>query len=144
MSRSHIAADVRERVRQAAGDRCGYCLSPQHLVFGRLQIDHIIPTAIGGGDDEDYLWLACSLCNGYKGVQVEGTDSLTGEKAVIFNPRRQRWSEHFRWVEDGSQIEGLTPCGRVTVAVLQLNNVLAVNVRRAWVQAGWHPPGAGE
>lgn len=144
MSRSYIAADVRERVRQAGGERCGYCHSPQRLVFGRLEIDHIVPTALGGRDDEGNLCLACSLCNGYKGVQVEGVDSLTGEKAAIFNPRQQRWSDHFRWVEDGTQVEGLTSCGRVTVAALQLNNVLAVNVRRAWVQAGWHPPVEGE
>ena len=140
MSKSRVPADVRKRVRYAAGDRCGYCLSPQQLVLGRLEIDHILPSAKGGGDNEDNLWLACSLCNNYKGVQVEGIDSLTNERVILFDPRWQRWSDHFHWIDDETQIEGLTPCGRATVIALQLNNVLAVSVRRAWVQAGWHPP----
>jgi len=140
MSRTHIPASVRESVRRSAGDRCGYCQSPQQLVLGRLEIDHIVPLAKGGSDEEDNLWLACRLCNNYKGTQVEAVDSMTGERPLLFNPRRQRWSDHFRWIEDGTQIEGMTPCGRATVAALQLNNVLAVSVRRGWVKAGWHPP----
>jgi hypothetical protein len=69
-----------------------------------------------------------------------GVDSLSGEATPLFDPRRQHWVDHFRWIEEGTQIEGVTPCGRVTVVALQLNNVLAVSVRRAWVRAGWHPP----
>lgn len=140
MSRSRISAAVRERVRHAAADRCGYCLSHQDHVLGRLQLEHIVPSAKGGTDHEDNLWLACSLCNGYKGAQTMGIDLLTGATVPLFDPRQQLWSEHFRWVEDGTQIEGLTPCGRTTVVALQLNNVLAITVRRGWVRAGWHPP----
>lgn len=43
MPRRRLAADVEQRVRQAARDRCGYCLSPQHLVMARLEIEHIVP-----------------------------------------------------------------------------------------------------
>jgi 5-methylcytosine-specific restriction endonuclease McrA len=53
-----ISEVVRARVRAAAGDRCGYCRSPQHLVLGSLEIEHTIPTAHGGTDDEENLWLA--------------------------------------------------------------------------------------
>jgi hypothetical protein len=42
--------------------------------------------------------------------------------------------------EDGTRIIGLTACGRATALALQLNNVIAVMVRREWVAAGWHPP----
>lgn len=139
MSRGQIPYEIRERVRLAAADRCGYCQSRQELVLGRLQLEHIIPSAKGGSDIEENLWLACSLCNSHKGVQTEAPDPVTGENSPLFNPRQQNWSEHFRWVETGTQIEGLTPCGRATVVALQLNNVLAVTVRRAWVRAGWHP-----
>lgn len=55
------------RVRAAAKDRCGYCLSLQKYVLGILEIEHIIPKAAGGSDDEENLWLACRLCNSYKG-----------------------------------------------------------------------------
>jgi hypothetical protein len=50
------------------------------------------------------------------------------------------WSKHFRWSEDGTQIIGLTPCGRVTVLALNMNNPDIVAARSRWVQAGWHPP----
>jgi hypothetical protein len=131
---------VRRRVRARAGDRCGYCLSPQRYVLGRLEIEHIVPTARGGSDDEDNLWLSCRLCNNFKGAQGDGLDPDTGQRVPLFNPRRQRWSEHFRWSEDGTQVLGRTPCGRATVIALQLNNVIAVLVRREWVSVGWHPP----
>jgi hypothetical protein len=41
---------------------------------------------------------------------------------------------------EGIQVVGLSDCGRATVIALQLNNVIAVLVRREWVAAGWHPP----
>ncbi|HVO71043.1 MAG TPA: HNH endonuclease signature motif containing protein [Aggregatilineaceae bacterium] len=135
-----ISDELRERVRKQAGNRCGYCQSSQQYVFGPLEIDHLTPTAHGGTDDEENLWLACRMCNGFKSDHTHGRDPVTGEEIRLFNPRTQRWAEHFAWSEDGTQIVGLTPCGRATVVVLQLNNVIAVMVRREWVAAGWHPP----
>jgi hypothetical protein len=140
VSDTYIPVEIRNRVRDQAGHRCGYCLSPQRLVLGRLEIEHIIPTARGGPDTEDNLWLGCRLCNNYKGAQVDALDPDTGRRVRLFNPRRQRWSEHFAWSEDGTRILGRTPCGRATVLALQLNNIIAVTVRQAWVAAGWHPP----
>lgn len=135
-----IPAEVRARVRESVEDRCGYCLSPQKYVLVPLEIDHIMPLARGGTDDEENLWLACRPCNVYKGTKVEGIDILTDLIAPLFNPRFQRWAEHFQWSEDGIQIFGLTATGRVTVEALNLNNSLAVAVRKAWVEVGWHPP----
>ena len=137
---SSLTDETRARVRAQAGDRCGYCHSPQRYVLGPLEIDHIIPQARGGTDDEENLWLACRMCNGYKGIQTQGYDPVTGRQVKLFNPRLQRWREHFVWSEDGTRIVGLTDCGRATVLALQLNNVIAVMVRREWVAAGWHPP----
>jgi hypothetical protein len=132
--------EVRRRVRLDALNRCGYCLAPQALVLGWLEIDHIVPEAAGGPDTEDNLWLACRLCNGYKSDQTDGLDPVSGQRVALFNPRRQRWSEHFAWSADGTHVRGLTPCGRATVIAVQLNNPLALSVRRAWVAVGWHPP----
>jgi hypothetical protein len=140
MSSGHINKRLRERIRKQAGDQCGYCHSKQAYILGPLEVDHIIPVAAGGTNEESNLWLACRLRNSYKSVQVDGVDPLTAERVKLFNPRRQQWSEHFAWSEDGSQIVGLTSCGRVTIIALQLNNVLAVLVRQAWIRAGWHPP----
>ena len=140
MSPSEIPEARRQRVREEAGDRCGYCQSPQRYTMGMLELEHIIPRARGGSDDESNLWLACSLCNRYKGSQVTAIDSLTNATVTLFNPRSQIWNAHFCWSPEGVYILGLTPTGRATVEALRLNNELAVEVRRNWMLAGWHPP----
>ncbi len=137
---SDISETTRRRLREQAGNRCEYCLSHQDYVMGRLQIDHVQPIAKGGSDAEDNLCLACELCNQHKWAKTHGMDPQTGQHIALFNPRRQSWIEHFAWSPDGTEIVGLTACGRVTVIALNLNNELAVTVRRNWIKAGWHPP----
>jgi hypothetical protein len=139
--RVYVPVELAGRVRAAARDRCGYCLSPQHLVLGRLQIEHILPRSRGGKTEEGNLWLSCALCNNYKGDRTTGVDSETGETVALFNPREQGWFEHFRWSEDGLRVIGLTPVGRATVSALRLSDDPdALTVRSYWVLAGWHPP----
>ena len=135
-----VTDDLREQVRQRAGDRCEYCLSHQEYVMGRLQIDHIQPVAKGGATSEENLCLACELCNQYKWTQIEGVDLETGKTVPLFNPRQQEWAVHFAWSLDGTMILGQSDCGRATVDALKLNNALALLVRQNWVKAGWHPP----
>lgn len=137
---SDLSEVTRRPVRERAGHRCEYCLSHQVYTMGRLQIDHILPLAKGGADDGDNLCLACELCNQYKWTKTHGIDPETGHYVAPFNPRQQRWSEHFAWSSDGVEILGLTPHGRATVVALNLNNELAITVRRNWIKAGWHPP----
>jgi hypothetical protein len=93
VTRSGISEETRARVRDQAGHRCGYCLAPQRLVLGWLEVEHIIPQAQGGSDDEDNLWLACRLCNNYKSDQVEGLDPQTGQRVRLFDPRRRGGKE---------------------------------------------------
>jgi HNH endonuclease len=137
---SQISEAVRVRVRASAQDRCGYCQSLQKYVLGILEIEHIIPKAAGGSDEEENLWLACRLCNSYKGVQTQGQDPESDRNVKLFNPRLQKWTRHFTWINNGTHIEGITACGRATVIAMQLNNSYAVPVRQAWISAGWHPP----
>jgi HNH endonuclease len=140
MSSGYISDQVRARVRAQAKNRCGHCCSHQDYVLGTLEIDHFIPLSRGGTDDEENLWLACGLCNTFKASQTHVIDPLTRRRIRLFNPRRQQWSRHFAWSEDGTQIIGRTACGRATVVALRLNNPIAVKVREAWVAVGWHPP----
>jgi hypothetical protein len=140
MSR-YIPAEIAQRVRASAQNRCGYCLSPQMLVMARLEIEHIIPIFKGGSDDESNLWLACPLCNGHKSSKIEAVDPKTKETVPLFNPRTQSWNDHFYWSDDGTQIIGSTAIGRATVVALCLDSDSdAIEVRRYWVEAGWHPP----
>jgi len=140
MNRKKLRAAQQARVRQASGERCGYCLSPQRLVLGRLEFEHIIPLAGGGGDDDENLCLACALCNRYKGSQTSAWDPVSKMEVILFNPRRDDWQENFSWIDDGTRIVGRTAIGRATVDALKLNNAVAVEVRRNWVSAGWKPP----
>jgi hypothetical protein len=141
MRRIYIAAEIERRVRSQARNRCGYCLSPQHLVMARIELEHIIPVAKGGSNDESNLWLACPLCNRFKSDRTTAVDPETDKTEPLFNPRTQAWKEHFLWTDDGLRIVGITPTGRATTAALHLDDDPdAIEVRSYWVLAGWHPP----
>jgi len=136
----YVSERLKIKIRQQADDRCGYCQSLQKYVWGTLEIEHIIPKSKGGSNDEQNLWLACRPYNLYKSDQTHGIDPITEEKIALFNPRTQRWREHFSWSDDGVYTLGLTSCGRATVKALQMNNPCVITVRHAWVSVGWHPP----
>jgi hypothetical protein len=106
----------------------------------RLVLDHFTPRAHGGTDDEDNLWPSCQHCNAFKQARRGARDSESGELAPLFNPRRQRWVDHFVWGDGGRRVAGLTPVGRAKVAALQLNREELVEARGFWIAAGWHPP----
>jgi hypothetical protein len=129
-----------EQLRHRAENRCGYCLTPQHMMPEKLPISYIVSVSRGGNDDDDNLWLVCPLCQLYKGDHVEGRDPLTSYKVSFFNPYKQFWFDHFRWSKDGTFIVGKTDQGRATVLALNLNHLTAVIVRRHWISAGWQPP----
>lgn len=131
---------VRERIAETFKHRCCYCQMPAKYIYAPMQIDHIIPVALGGTDDETNLCYACPRCNSFKGVQVSAIDPDSEETGQLFNPRQQNWSEHFRWSDDGTTIIGQSGCGRATVLALQMNIAVAVEFRRILVSAGWHPP----
>jgi hypothetical protein len=127
-------------VIQQAGNRCGYCLVEQELLYAPLEIEHLQPRSRGGSTVEENLWLACRLCNGFKADQTDGVDPESQEVVPLFDPRRQNWWSHFRWSDDGTEIIGVTAIGRATVAALQLNTLQQMKMRRRWASVGWHPP----
>jgi len=141
MTRAKLSAREEQTLRRKAQDRCGYCLSPQHLVFAPLQIEHLCPIAAGGTDDVANLWLCCSICNGHKSSKVDGLDPQSGLRQRLFNPRVDSWKDHFGWSDDFLKIVGRTAIGRATVSALHLDcDPIAIEVRSYWVAAGWHPP----
>lgn len=42
-----------------------------------MEVEHLIPVALGGGSYLENLWHACALCNGYKGIQTYAIDPIT-------------------------------------------------------------------
>ena len=77
---TYISDKLRQKIVAKARNRCGYCLGELRYIFAPLEIEHILPTALGGTDEEENLWLACRLCNSHKGIKTHGTDGLTGRK----------------------------------------------------------------
>ncbi len=86
------------------------------------------------------LALSCQGCNNHKYNKTEGRDNISGTIASLYNPRQQKWHEHFAWNEDFTLVIGLTPTGRTTVETLQLNRNGVVNLRRVLYAMGEHPP----
>ena len=106
MKRPNISDKLREKVRQTARDCCGFCLCWQIYSLSILQIDHIIPLAKGGTNDEENLWLVCETCNRAKSAKTGGFDSVTNSTALLFNPRTQNWQDHFAWGDNYTRIVG--------------------------------------
>ena len=138
--KARVPRRLRERVARTAGHRCGYCRTPESIAGFRLSIEHIIPEAKGGQTVEDNLWPACHACNEFKGARTQGRDPATGSASGCGTRDGRNGPITFRWSEDGTEILGLTPCGRATVATLQLNRSELVAARSLWVQVGWWPP----
>jgi hypothetical protein len=121
-------AAVREAVRRRAGSRCEYCRAVEGSASRlRFHIEHITARQHRGGDDLGNLALACHLCNAHKGPNLSGIDPVTATHVPLFHPRSDRWEEHF--TESAGEILGLTPVGRATVAVLDMNHPARIALR---------------
>ena len=103
-----------------------------------FEIDHIIARKHGGATVASNLAISCFYCNSYKSSNIAGRDPKTKAVTPLFNPRRHSWKRHFRWL--GPFLVGLTPTGRTTIAVLNINEPEAVEMRAALIDAGLFPP----
>ena len=133
MSRTHIPAELRRSVRLRARECCEYCLIPESMTLAAHEIDHVIAEKHGGPTEADNLALACALYNGFKGSDLASIDAESGAIVPLFNPRPDRWTEHFRL--EAGRIEPLTASGRATVRLLQLNHPHRVEERLLLVAA---------
>jgi hypothetical protein len=132
-----MQSSLHHQVRQRARNRCEYCLMPEAFYRTPFQIDHIIARQHGGTDALDNLALACFHCNLHKGPNVAGIDPQAGRLCRLFNPRQDRWFDHFQWA--GARIEVITDVGRTTIAVLDLNNLIYIAVREGMIRDGVFP-----
>jgi hypothetical protein len=130
--------DLARRVRRRARYRCEYCRLPQSAVRFRHQVDHIVAEQHEGGDELSNLALACAHDNRHKGPNLSGLDPATRELTRLYNPRRDRWREHFAW--QGAVLIGLTAVGRTTIQVLAMNDLEMVEAREALIAEGRFPP----
>ena len=132
-----------EEVRDRASSACEYCKLPAVVYSEPFEIEHILPKQHGGRTVSGNLAYSCLHCNRHKGSNLAGIDRLTSPTKLVrlFHPRRHKWDRHFRW--DGPYLVGRTPIGRVTVAVLNMNDLTRVELRAALISEGELPPAAG-
>jgi hypothetical protein len=140
MSTARVGQRLRAQVLQDAGGRFGYRRLSEEITGTPAEIEHIVPQARGGPTRRANLWAVCRYCNLLKSDHIAAPDPETGALTPLFNPRAERWSDHYVWIDGGLRIQGTTPTGRATVAALALNRALLVRARSYWVSAGWHPP----
>jgi len=137
-----VPGPLRNEIIERAGGYCEYCRLHQDDATLPHEPDHIIARKHDGPTHSDNLALACFRCNRFKGSDLGSIDPETGELAFFFNPRTQVWIEHFRI--EGAVIQPLTPEGRVTVKLMQLNHPDRVLEREILMAIGRYPPSSLE
>jgi HNH endonuclease len=137
MSVTKISPALREIIRQRAGRRCEYCLIAEDQAFLPFEVDHIISEKHGGETSEENLAWSCFDCNRFKGSDIASKDLVTGNLAPLFNPREEKWKDHFQIV--GGEIIPLTSIGRVTILVLRINLPQRAEVRAILAGLGLYP-----
>jgi len=130
-----IPARTRQQVRARAGARCEYCRLPDWVEWsGPFHVEHVVARQHGGGEDVANLAWACSRCNYRKGPNLSAVDPDGAGIVPLFHPRRDRWAEHFAL--EGARVRGLTPAGRATVWLLQMNAERRLELRAQLIREG--------
>ena len=135
MSKTYIPVILRRQITEAADNTCEYCRVPRAVAFASYHIDHIISEKQGGGTVFSNLALACRLCNLSKGSSIAGWHEHREALIRLFNPRRDRWRQHFRFRPSGV-IVARTEIGQATIKVLDLNDVNRVQARGVLLDVG--------
>lgn len=133
-----LSAALASLVRTRAAFCCEYCLLPSQASTIPFEIDHIIAKKHGGQSDIGNLALSCFYCNSAKGPNIAGIDGESGSIVPLFHPRMDRWRDHFE--SRRNRILGLTPSGRATIAVLEMNTDEMLLLRSALILEGIYPP----
>ena len=95
---SYISAQLRQLVIQRATERCEYCGLSQEGQEATFHIDHVIPKVAGGQASSENLALACVSCSLHKSAREEAIDPQSSKPVPLYNPRRDSWDKHFRFV----------------------------------------------
>jgi hypothetical protein len=134
MSR-YIPDTLRRLVATRADFRCEYCRIPEIGTFYAFQIDHITSLKHGGTTTEDNLAYACTLCNRNKGTDLGTRLEKNGPIIRFFDPRKDKWFEHFDFIEDGL-IVAKSGIGEATIKVFGINHADSLIERRLLIASG--------
>jgi 5-methylcytosine-specific restriction endonuclease McrA len=135
--RGDIPEALRAETQQRAHRRCEYCLLHVDDSWEPHQPDHVIARKHRGQTESENLAWTCAVCNRHKGSDLASIDEQTVRIVRLYQPRRDRWSRHFRL--DGGRIIARTAIGRVTEFLLQLNRPDRVRNRQILAEKGLYP-----
>jgi len=125
-------------VRQRAERLCEYWLLHEDDGIHAFHVDHVISAKHDGPTEAHNLAFCCPFCNRAKGSNIGG--NLGGMLVRLFNPRIDRWAEHF-WLEAECVI-ARSAIGEVTIRVPGLNDPHRLALRSELTSAGRFPSGA--
>jgi hypothetical protein len=137
MSVTYVSAELRRLVVERASTCCEYCLISEEATYYGCAVDHVIGEKHGGPTEPDNLAFACAFCNRAKGSDIGSMHWATGEFTRLFNPRIDRWADHFALIDNW--IAGLTPIGEVTVRLLGFNRINRLSERLKLQKAKRYP-----
>ena len=137
MSGTRVPAAMRRQVQERARGCCEYCLLSEDDAWFSHEPDHILAEKHGGQTLLENLAWSCFDCNRFKGSDIASRDPVTGDLVPLFDPRMNRWSEHFR--TDCGTILPTTPVGRVTERILRLNLPDRIEVRKTLASINRYP-----
>ena len=95
--------------------------------------------SLGGTDDLENLALACPACNYSKSNHLLGLDEEGLAGRPLFNPRKDRWEEHFEFDRTSLELRGKTAQGKGTVKRLRMNDRMQIEARRHWLELELYP-----
>lgn len=134
----YVPAAVRRAVRERACRCCEYCLIHEEDCLLPHEPDHVVAVKHGGETMESNLAWTCFVCNRAKGSDIASIDPQTKQVVRLYSPRQDDWKSHFKLADDG-RIIGLSPIGRVTVALLKMNQGVHVELRQTLMRWGLYP-----
>ena len=134
---SHVSPETRRIVAGRANFVCEYYLVAEEDAYFRFQVEHIISRKHGGSSELHNLAFACVFCNRYKGSDIASLKPGTNELIRFYNPRSDRWHEHFHL--NVAAIESLSDIGEATVRILQMNHDDQILEREVLTRHGRYP-----
>jgi hypothetical protein len=135
--RGDVSEVLRRRVAERAWGVCEYCLVHERDLYHGCEVDHIRGVKHGGLTVEENLAFACFHCNRHKGSDLGSISTRTNALVRLYDPRNDRWMEHFCWRE--GRIDPVTDIGEVTVRLLDFNHPERVAFRSVLIRSGRYP-----
>jgi hypothetical protein len=121
MPEARVTSEQRTIVVERAHGCCEYCWSQAHFATQSFSVEHIVPRSKDGPTTLENLALSCQGRNNHKYNHVYARDPVSGQIVSLYHPRQHQWRDHFIWNDDYTLIIGITPIGRATVEMLNLN-----------------------